>query len=152
MTAGYPDGVTAADIDAAAGCRPEPAHQPDPDAGYDEPESWTERDWNRAVGARSALMMDAARDEVAAEPPALEWRYGGWHMPADPVGEALAEAHGADRALRLLVRAALTIEPGDRAALLSSAIDAARSVGLSVARSRAWDMAAAAMRADRGIV
>lgn len=143
--------MSAVDTDAAFGAEP-PRYEPDPDAWKGDPELWRAHDRRHAIGARSALMMDAARDEVAAEPPALEWRYGGWHMPADPVGEALAEAHGADRALRLLVRAALTIEPGDRAALLSSAIDAARSVGLSVARSRAWDMAAAAMRADRGIV
>jgi hypothetical protein len=149
MSAGYPDGVTAADIDALSG--PEPARGPDPDAWKGYPELWRAHDRRYAIGARSALMRDAAWDEVVAEPPALECRYGGWHMAADPVGEALAELQHTDRALRLLVRAAATIEPAEREALLASALDAARGIAISIVRQRSWDMAEAAMDAEAAL-
>ena len=139
--------TTQAEVDAAPSC-PEPARGPDPDAWKGDPVLWRAHDRRQAIGARSALMRDAAWDEVAAEPPALEWRYGGWHMAADPVGEALSELQHTDRALRLLVRAAATIEPGERDALVASALDAAREIAISVVRIRSWDRAEAAMDAE----
>lgn len=135
---------------------PEP-RQPrevDPDSAYDEYRETDEYARNAAIGARSALMREAAWERVAEEPPDTRPRWTGRLLEtardADPVGEWLAEdarLHPYRQAnlVRLMVRAVAT--PPDRASnlLLASAIDAAASLAQDCARSIAWDMAAAAV-------
>ena len=129
----------------------------DPDPAYDNPDNWPEQERNAAIGARSALMREAALERVAEDPPDTLLRWTGRLLEtardADPVGEWLAEdarLHPYRQAnlVRLMVRAVAT--PPDRASnlLLASAIDAAASLAQDCARSIAWDMAEAAEREE----
>lgn len=140
---------------------PEPRRrlEVDPDAAYDDPANWPAQAHNEAIGARSALMREAASERVAAEPPDTRPRWTGRLLEttrdADPVGEWLEEdarlhPYRQARIVRLMVRA-MAAPPGrDSDLLLSSARDAAASLAQDCARSIAWDMAAAALNEEEG--
>ena len=138
---------------------PEP-RQPrevDPDSAYDEYRETDEYARNAAIGARSALMREAAWERVAEEPPDTRPRWTGRLLEtardADPVGEWLAEdarLHPYRQAnlVRLMVRAVATSDGPGSYLLMASARDAALSLAQDCARSIAWDMAAAAERGE----
>ena len=138
---------------------PEP-RQPrevDPDAAYDEYRETDEYARNAAIGARSALMREAAREEVAAPVPEPVRHQSGWgyHWPADPVGELLAEAGGTGagiqrRMVRAMVRAAAMPETDpERAVQVASAMDYARRLAEHCIEALAWAMAEAAEETGR---
>ena len=138
---------------------PEPGQprEVDPDSAYDEYRETDEYARNAAIGARSALMREAAWERVAEEPPGTLLRWRGRLLEtardADPVGEWLAEdarlyPHQQANIVRLMVRAMATPAGMTRDLLLACAIDAAASLAQDCARSIAWDMAEAAEREE----
>ena len=136
---------------------PEPRRrrEVDPDSAYDEYRETDEYARNAAIGARSALMREAAWERVAAVPPAPIPGHGGfgWHYQADPVGEWLAEnarVYPAQQAIivRLMVRAMAAPDGPGRDRLMAIARDAALSLAQDCARSIAWDMAEAAVNEE----
>ena len=138
---------------------PEP-RQPrevDPDSAYDEYRETDEYARNVAIGARSALMREAALERVAEDPPDTLLRWTGRLLEttrdADPVGEWLAEdarlyPHQQANIVRLMVRAMAAPAGMTRDLLLACACDAAASLAQDCARSIAWDMAEAAVNEE----
>lgn len=151
MAGGYPDGMTAADIDRLVG---ESARIDSDDSAHDDPRNWNEMDRRRAIADRAMLMREAAWIEVAAAPPQEVYRAGSFYSPADPIGAWLsesAELYPSEQAriVRLMVRAMATDEGPARDALLAEARSAASMLAQDAARSRAWDLAEAVIDGGR---
>ena len=138
---------------------PRQRREVDPDSAYDEYRETDECARNAAIGARSALMREAALERVAEDPPDTLLRWTGRLLEtardADPVGEWLAEdarlyPHQQANIVRLMVRAMAAPAGMTRDLLLACACDAAASLAQDCARSIAWDMAAAAIDEEGG--
>lgn len=112
----------------------------------DDPRTWERDELRAAIAARAELMTAAAREQVAAETPrpvAHPSGYG-YHFPADPVWELMADfTPSRDAAIRCLLRAAASTG-AERARLMELAMDCAQTWADRIVRRRAWDMAEAA--------
>lgn len=116
----------------------------------DDPRTWERDEIRAAVDAKAHLMLDAAREQVAAPRPGAtpHPRGFGYHFPADPVAELMDDySPSRDAAMRLLLRAAASAG-AERAALMAAAMDCAQTWAHQVIGKRARQMAEAAVERE----